>query len=183
MTQPESHEDNPTSDIPLRPARPDSKETDRSELADTTELFPQDPVAALLAALRDEIGEQNYQHWFLKRTRFEVSGDRFVAYVSNPFILNWLLRRFRSALNRAAQLVLGLSASCQLEVDESLLSDTAASADPRTDRVEGSGADQKRESAAFGATASSSTRRLPDTAAQQPSEFDRIRKKVAKHYS
>ena len=136
MTQPESHDDNPTSDIPLRPARPDSKKADRSELADTKELFQQDPVATLLAALRDEIGEQNFQHWFHKRTRFEVSGDRFVVYVSNPFILNWLLRRFRSALNRAAQLVLGLSASCQLEVDESLLSDTATAANPESHGIE-----------------------------------------------
>jgi len=173
MTQPESHEDNPTSDIPLRPAQPDSNKADSNEPADTTELLQQHPVTALLAALRDEIGEQNFQHWFHKRTRFEVSGDRLFVYVSNPFILNWLLRRFRSALNRAAQLVLGLSASCQLEVDESLLSDTAASADPRTDRVEGSGADQKRENAAAGATASASARKRPNTAAQQPSEFDR----------
>lgn len=171
MTQPESHDDNPTSDIPLRPAQPDSDEAECNALRNTPDLFRQDAVAALLAALRDEIGEQNFQHWFHKRTRFEVSGDRFVVYVANPFILNWLLRRFRSALNRAAQLVLGLSASCQLEVDESLLSDTAA-ANPETDGAERSGADQKKENAASGATASS-TRKRPNTAAQQPSEFDR----------
>ena len=171
MTQPESHDDNPTSDIPLRPAQPDSDEAECNELRNTPDLFRQDAVAALLAALRDEIGEQNFQHWFHKRTRFEVSGDRFVVYVANPFILNWLLRRFRSALNRAAQLVLGLSASCQLEVDESLLSDTAA-ANPETGGAETSGADQKKENAASGATASS-TRKRPHTAAPQPSEFDR----------
>ncbi len=176
MTQPKCHDDNSTSVIPLRPAQPDSYEAESDESTNASELFQQDPVTALLAALRNEIGEQNFQHWFHKRTRFQVSGDRFVVYVANPFILNWLLRRFRSALTRAAQLVLGLSASCQLEVDESLLSDTATAVNPETDGAEKSGADQKKENAASGATASStssSTRKRPHAAAQQPSEYDR----------
>lgn len=173
MTQPESHDDIPTSAIPLRPAQPDSDEADSDELTNATELFPQDPVASLLAALHDEIGEQNFQHWFHKRTRFQVSGDRFVVYVANPFILNWLLRRFRSALTRAAQLVLGLSASCQLEVDASLLSDTATAANPETDSVEKSGAVQQQDKAASGATASSLARMRTNAAARVPSESDR----------
>ena len=172
MTQPESHDDNPASAIPLRPAQPNSTKADGHELTDTTDLSQQDPVTALLAALRDEIGEQNFQHWFHKRTRFEVAGDRFVVYVANPFILNWLLRRFRSALNRAAQLVLGLSASCQLEVDESLLSDTATATKPQTDGVERSAADQSKENAASGVTAAANRKRA-NTAPQSAAESDR----------
>ena len=175
MTQPGCHDDNSTSLIPLRPAQPDSYEAESNESTNATELFQQDPVTALLAALRNEIGEQNFQHWFHKRTRFQVSGDRFFVCVANPFILNWLLRRFRSALNRASQHVLGPSASCQLEVDESLLSDTAMAMNPETDGAERSDADQKVEKGASGGTSSSSssTRNRPNAAAQQPSEFDR----------
>ena len=170
MTLPESHDDNPTSVNCLRPAQQDSHEAGDHELTDQQNRFQQDPVAALLAALRNEIGDQNFQHWFHQRTRFEVSGDRCVVYVANPFILNWLLRRFRSALNRAAQLVLGLSAACQLEVDKSLLSDTAPVAPLETDSVESSGALQKKE---HGAAASASTRNRQNTAATPTTEFDR----------
>ena len=173
MTQPKSHDDNPTSAIPFLPAQPESKDADAENLRAQPDLFQQNPVTALLASLRDEVGEQNFQHWFHKRTRFEVSGDRFVVYVSNPFILNWLLRRFRTALNRAAQLVLGLSASCQLEVDESLLSDTAKVANPESHSFETSDTDQKIDLAASGSTAASSTRKRSNTKAPQPSEFDR----------
>ena len=104
MAQPESHDDIPTSTIKLAPAQPDSDKAYDDNLTEAVEHRKYDSVTALLASLRDDIGEQNFQHWFHERTRFEVSGDRFVVYVANPFILNWLLRRFRSALNRAAQL-------------------------------------------------------------------------------
>jgi chromosomal replication initiator protein len=173
MTQPESHDDIPNSAIPLHSGQPRSDKPDGDDLTDAADLPQDDPVTALLAALRDDIGEQNFQHWFHKRTRFDVSGDRFVVHVANPFILNWLLRRFRSALNRAAQVVLGLSASCQLEVDASLLSEAATAAKSETDGLETSRGDQKRDSAASVAADSSSTRKRTNTAAQQPSEFDR----------
>lgn len=76
-------------------------------------------------AIREAVGEQNFQHWFHKRTRFEISGNQLIVHVPNPFILNWLLRRFRTALNKAAQLILGPSASSQMEVDESLMLEAA----------------------------------------------------------
>jgi len=158
MTQPESHDDIPNSAIPLHSGQPRSDKPDGDDLTDAADLPQYDPVTALLAALRDDIGEQNFQHWFHKRTRFDVSGDRFVVHVANPFILNWLLRRFRSALNRAAQVVLGLSASCQLEVDASLLSEAATAAKSETDGLETSRGYQKRVSAASVAAESSSTR-------------------------
>lgn len=128
MTQPVRHEDKCTFD-PTHSAAPRLE----SEVADfvakeTSELD------RLTYAVREAVGEQNFQHWFHKRTRFEISGDRLIVRVPNPFILNWLLRRFRTALNQAAQLVLGPSASSQLEVDESLLLDIpeAAAGSPET---------------------------------------------------
>ena len=73
------------------------------------------------AIVRDAVGDQNYQHWFHRRCRFDVVGDRLVVHVPNPFILNWMVRRFRTVLTKAAQQMLGPSASCQLEVDATLM--------------------------------------------------------------
>lgn len=186
MTQPSGHDDNPASMMTLPPALshangfsaatesftpilPASTPTESSSthIADHSR---QDPVMALLASLRDDIGEQNFQHWFHKRTRFQVSGDRFIVYVANPFILNWLLRRFRSALNRAAQLVLGPSAACQLEVDESLL--VAATSAPITELSadETPSANQVHANAAAG---KSPARKHANIVGAAPSEYDR----------
>lgn len=180
MTQPESHDDNPLSVATLPPAQRDSGKADDADQLDDgqmlvpTEPYQSDPVAAFLASLRDDIGEQNFQHWFHKRTRFKVSGDRFVVFVANPFILNWLLRRFRSALNRVAQLVLGPSASCQLEVDGSLLNEAASSASDVTGAtVAERRAVQMDGDVASGATGSSSSRKRTNSVVPQPSEFDR----------
>ncbi len=190
MTQPESHDDNPLSVATLPPARRGFTKADDADLMDdallvdrlfvdrqmlvTPEPNQSDPVTSFLASLRDDIGEQNFQHWFHKRTRFKVSGDRFVVFVANPFILNWLLRRFRSALNRAAQLVLGPSASCQLEVDGALLNEAASSkSDTPGAAVAESGEVQKDVGVAAGATGSASSFKRSNSTAPQPSEFDR----------
>jgi len=87
-----------------------------------------DELDRMCYAVRDAVGEHNFQHWFQKRTRFSITGDRLIVHVANPFILNWLLRRFRTALNQAAMLVLGPSATAQLEVDESLMTQSTAMA-------------------------------------------------------
>jgi len=157
MTLPVGHDDSPVSVIPLPPAYA----IDRSK---------QDPVTALLAALRDEIGEQNFQHWFHKRTRFQICGDRFIVYVANPFILNWLIKRFRSALNHAAQLVLGPSASSQLEVDASLLDTAETSTNPEIAVVDEKNAKKEHVSSTPGP---SSNRKRSGAATASPSEFDR----------
>lgn len=76
---------------------------------------------AIESAVRDAVGEQNFQHWFHRRCRFDIVGDRLVVRVANPFILNWMVGRFRTPMTRAAQQMLGASASCQLEVDATLM--------------------------------------------------------------
>ena len=174
MTQPKSHDDNSVSAISLPPAHIHANTFDGDELIEAASQSPHDPVDAVLASLRDDIGDQNFLHWFHKRTRFQLSGDRFVVFVANPFILNWLLRRFRSALNRAAQLVLGPSALCQLEVDESLLGESATAASSLTrDAVAEPGANQKDGRSETGAAHSSSAHKRANSAAPQLSEFDR----------
>lgn len=66
------------------------------------------------------LGEANYRHWFDGKSRFEVVGDKLNIFVPNPFISNWLLKRFRSDFNKAAVALLGSSATFELCVDESL---------------------------------------------------------------
>jgi chromosomal replication initiator protein len=43
------------------------------------------------------------------------------VHVPNPFILNWMLKRFRTPVVQAARTLLGASASCLFEVDAALL--------------------------------------------------------------
>lgn len=121
MTQPVRHDDKQTS-VPAMHAvhLPDSERSAAAESSDCPDL------QRITLAVREAVGEQNFLHWFYRRTRFEIQGDRLIVRVPNPFVLNWLLRRFRSVLNSAAQKVLGLSASSQLEVDESLMLQVAA---------------------------------------------------------
>ena len=106
MTQPDCHDDLPA----LRtPAAHDPAPRTDAEL-----------LSLLIHAIRSSVGETNFSHWFHRRTRLEIDGDRLLVFVPNPFVVNWLLRRFRTALTKAAQQILGPSASCQLEVDGSL---------------------------------------------------------------
>lgn len=101
MTQPAGHEDTSRTGTPIRPAQPSCE--------------------MVLHSICQAVGEQNYQHWFQKRTRLQTTHDRLLIQVPNPFILNWLLKRFRVPLTTAAQQLLGPSGSFQLEVDPSLL--------------------------------------------------------------
>ena len=73
--------------------------------------------AGLVAAVRSAVGEQNYQHWFSRSCRLQCRQDRLIVSVPNPFILNWMLKRFRTELTLAAQRLLGPAAACQFEVD------------------------------------------------------------------
>jgi chromosomal replication initiator protein len=70
--------------------------------------------------VRTAVGEQNYQHWFSRSCRLQVSGERLLIRVPNPFILNWMLKRFRTELSVAAQRLLGPSGVCHFEVDAAL---------------------------------------------------------------
>jgi chromosomal replication initiator protein len=120
MTQPVRQDDKPTFDASCISA----------QISVSSSAYAHPPVVSseldrITHSVRDAVGEQNFHHWFLKRTRFEISGDRLIVRVPNPFILGWLLRRFRTSLNQAAQLVLGPSATSQLEVDESLMLEVA----------------------------------------------------------
>ncbi|MFN5623577.1 MAG: chromosomal replication initiator protein DnaA [Planctomyces sp.] len=93
-------------------------------------------------AVRAAVGEQNYQHWFGRSCRLQVSGDRLLIRVPNPFILNWMLKRFRTELSVAAQRLLGPSGVCHFEVDAGLsgVVESATVTESVAVAVEGSGA-------------------------------------------
>lgn len=76
---------------------------------------------AIENTIRNAVGDQNFQHWFQRHCRFSAAGDQLVVHVPNPFILNWMLKRFRAPVALAARQLLGPSAGCQFEVDSSLL--------------------------------------------------------------
>lgn len=75
---------------------------------------------AITAALTEAIGASNFQHWLAERCRLEVTETALIVHVPNPFIANWLLKRFRSQFTNAAADLLGSSAAFELLVDESL---------------------------------------------------------------
>lgn len=112
MTQPRGHDD----DLSAYPMRLHSAHP----VAGQQHAHVHSPDA-LETAVKATVGDQNYQHWFQRRCRFSVSGDQLLVHVPNPFILNWMLKRFRTPLVQAARRLLGASASCQFEVDDSLL--------------------------------------------------------------
>ena len=95
--------------------------------ADTSAAANDDRIAA---AVRAAVGAQHFQHWFASRSRFDLTDDALQVYVPNPFISNWLLKRFRSHLNKAAADLLGPSGTFELLVDESLQNRPAGSAVP-----------------------------------------------------
>jgi chromosomal replication initiator protein len=134
MTQPRGHDD----EIPANSLRVHS--------GHATPGHPHGHVPAsegLENAVKASVGDQNYQHWFHRRSRFSVSGDQLVVHVPNPFILNWMLKRFRTPLVHAARKLLGASAGCQFEVDETLLkalADSPASAPAPVDQTAHAGA-------------------------------------------
>ena len=86
-----------------------------------------DKCAGISAEIRSAIGQQNFEHWFTNRSRFEISGNILQIFVPNPFISNWLVKRFRSQFNKAAVALLGPSGSFELAVDETLQHKTSDS--------------------------------------------------------
>ena len=75
---------------------------------------------AIANAVRDGIGEQNYRHWFLDRSRFDVVGGKLTVQVANPFISSWIMKRFRRELANIARELLGPSAEFTVDSDSSL---------------------------------------------------------------
>ena len=74
----------------------------------------------IVAAIKSAIGAKHFDHWLANRSRFDLADDTLHIFVPNPFIANWLLKRFRTPFNKAAAELLGPSGKCEVSVDESL---------------------------------------------------------------
>lgn len=86
--------------------------------------------ASICAEIKSAIGIQNFEHWFTSRSRFALTKDTLQIFVPNPFIANWLLKRFRTQFNQAATALLGPSGAFELTVDESLQSKSGSATTP-----------------------------------------------------
>ena len=84
MTQPAHHGKSCASISPARSNSSLASLTDSSADCDTE----------IGAVLRESIGERNFEHWFGQTARTSVDGEKLTIYVPNPFIANWLLKRF-----------------------------------------------------------------------------------------
>lgn len=62
------------------------------------------------AELRAELTPENYRRWFATTTAVALRDDRLTVSVPDAFHLQWLDRRLRGAIERAAQRVLGETA-------------------------------------------------------------------------
>ncbi|MCA9048893.1 MAG: ATP-binding protein, partial [Planctomycetaceae bacterium] len=131
MTQPVDHGLNRRSPAADTDACPNAAEPDagrRALIVPGTTIGPTTGPAADAASdhervagiVADAIGPQNFEHWLRHRSRLTVTDDSLQIFVPNPFISNWLLKRFRTQFTRAAAELLGPSAAFQLSVDESL---------------------------------------------------------------
>jgi chromosomal replication initiator protein len=114
MTQPTRHDDDQGRGPSVPATHSRVTQTDQNNSNAKHSLDP-------AVAVRDAVGKSDFQHWFATRSRFLLEREQLLVEVPNPFILNWLMKRFRGALVQASQRLLGPSGSFQLRVNPDLL--------------------------------------------------------------
>ena len=60
----------------------------------------------ILERLAEGVGPKNYENWFLGRCTVTVEDDEVCFGVGSPFVVSWMQRQFREALQSAATVVL-----------------------------------------------------------------------------
>ncbi len=116
-----------------KPNRPGQKPDDGHEQTES---------ARMLRRLAERVGPKNYENWFLGRCTVTVEGDEVRFGVGSPFVVNWMQRQFREAMQDTATEVLGPSARVRLDVDPSVMPEVVGGGDPAAKRppvVAGSG--------------------------------------------
>ena len=101
--------------------------------------------ARILQRLADRVGPKNYENWFLGRCTVTVEGDEVRFGVGSPFVVSWMQRQFREAMQGTATDVLGPSARVRLDVDPNVMPEVVG---------DGGSTANKRTSAVGGATGS-----------------------------
>ena len=71
----------------------------------------------ILGLLEQQIGSRNLQHWFTGKTIFTFDGEELVVGVANPFLLDWMQKRFRGELAEIARSLRGPAARVRFEID------------------------------------------------------------------
>ncbi len=97
----------------------------------TTQPSPSSESARILERVADRVGSKSYENWFLGRCTVSVDGDEVCYGVGSPFVVNWMQRQFRAALQDAATDVLGPSARTRLDVDPSVMPETVGGVESR----------------------------------------------------
>ena len=72
---------------------------------------------AVWDVLKTHVGDRNFHHWFHHKTSLSISNDELTIGVSSPFLLNWMQKQFRDAIQRTAESTLGPSARIRFVVD------------------------------------------------------------------
>ncbi|GIS60840.1 MAG: hypothetical protein CM1200mP2_30650 [Planctomycetaceae bacterium] len=97
--------------------------------------------ARILRRLADRVGPKNYENWFLGRCTVTIEGDEVRFGVGSPFVVSWMQRQFREAMQGTATDVLGPSARVRLDVDPNVMpevvGDGGSTANKRTSAVGG----------------------------------------------
>ncbi len=75
---------------------------------------------AVWEVLKSHVGDRNFHHWFHHKTSLSISNDELTIGVSSPFLLNWMQKQFRDAVQRVAESILGPSARTRFVVDASV---------------------------------------------------------------
>lgn len=57
--------------------------------------------------LASEIGAKQFEQWFTSQARLRVAADELIVEAASPFLIQWLQKKFSSALRQAARIVLG----------------------------------------------------------------------------
>ncbi|MDP7274080.1 MAG: hypothetical protein QF363_01280, partial [Planctomycetaceae bacterium] len=101
--------------------QPESSTTKRH---DETAVAESAIVGQILGRLTELIGKKNFDNWFLGRCTVDVDGGDVRFGVGSPFVVNWMQRKFRKALQESASSVLGPSARVRLDVDSRVMLET-----------------------------------------------------------
>lgn len=97
-----------------------------------------------LKALRESVGERNFQHWFEARAQISLNGSIIRIAVGSAFLMTWMQRRFSSDVSSTAREVIS-GGSVEWCIDKSLndaSTETDADKDSGPQRADRTGNDR-----------------------------------------
>jgi len=89
----------------------------------------------IFEGLRERIGEERFDLWFDRKTRFLIAGRRLTVEAANAFLVKGILSKFRMDVLAEAQAVLGEQAEVFVQVGEDLLTEVGGEQGSRTEEL------------------------------------------------